>query len=286
MENLLIEKIKRLPTCDSLLERENAIKEEAEKLILVGLNRTNFFQHTFLYGSNYEKFFNGVNKTISDLQFIFYDASLGFNFENCLKIAVEELNSWGFNAAIDKRLRSITSTNQTLYIRFPLKQIYEEIWGPSPLISTKQTQIIKCEVITITSNYWDLTYRYITFPQHSIIKTIDDSSAYTLAIRNILFSKWHTRVDSNDLFDFIKYSELETPINYELLSSELKKYGSEFPRLRRFDLVYVKKILKARFEEIDFDYAYRDIISKVKDISLDIKWDKYLFITVLNNINR
>ena len=285
MENILVDKISKRTSSDLVLDQRNAILVVVEEIILSGIARTNLFQHAYLYGPTYQNIFYRIPKYSLNLEFALYDGSYAVDLEKSLKSAVKELLSYGIKSNIDTRLKSISQGNQTLFLRIPLKPIFELVFPKNAKqINKSQVLSIKCSITTTNNKYVGYQLRYILEPTQILVKTIDESTAYSLSIRNILFSKWSTRVSADDLENFIRYSQLETSINYQYLDSEMRRYGDEFPRFRKLDLNYLKKVLKRRFEEIDFDYAYRELLLETKDYNLTVKWDKYLFLSYLDNI--
>ncbi len=146
-----IESMLELYKCETTEDYFNALKEVIQEITLLGLYRGDFFRHAAFYGGTALRFFYGINRFSEDLDFSLLHPDPNFDLSRNFLILREELNSYGLDITVEKRIRSNKTPIQSALIKggtrihlLKLKSISPPVSGVNP----NQLIKIKLEVDT------------------------------------------------------------------------------------------------------------------------------------------
>ena len=78
-------------------ERENAIKEIIQEIVIAGLSRGGFFSKAAFYGGTCLRIFYGLDRFSEDLDFALINKDEPFNIEDYFPYVKKELLSYGID---------------------------------------------------------------------------------------------------------------------------------------------------------------------------------------------
>ena len=142
---------------------------------------------------------------------------------------------------------------------------------------------IKFEVDTNPPQFagYDLKYRLLPIPY--AIQLYDLPSLFAGKIHAVLCRAWQNRVKGRDLYDYVFYLSRNVPVNLRHLDSRLHQTGF-LDEAETLDITKLKKLLRKRFESIDYEQAKQDVlqfITKPEKISL---WSSSFFQSITENL--
>ena len=104
MKSMLDQMLQSYETA-STEDRENALREIAQEVILCGLSRAGFFEKAAFYGGTALRIFYGLDRFSEDMDFSLKEPDASFEFEQYLPLVEKECAAWGFrfNASIKQK---------------------------------------------------------------------------------------------------------------------------------------------------------------------------------------
>ena len=130
------------------------------------------------------------------------------------------------------------------------------------------------------ANY-ELKYQLLPSPYQ--IRLYDLPSLFAGKIHAILCRKWNLRTKGRDLYDYVFFLSLNIKVNIDLVKNKLieSKYIKESDS---FNIDILRKLLKEKFKEIDYDNAREDVIPFIKNISSLDLWSSDFFINITDKL--
>ena len=96
------------------------------------------------------------------------------------------------------------------------------------------------------------------------MRVYSPASLFAGKIHAILYRSWKTRVKGRDFYDFIWFLKNKIPLNIEHLRLRALQSG-KWPQGKKMNLTALKKILKDKFDSVDFGQAKQDVLPFIKD---------------------
>ena len=102
MNELFENALKRYPI-NNAKDKQNALYEITQQVVLAGLHRGGFFDHAAFYGGTCLRLFHGLQRFSEDMDFSLLQPEDGFNFENYFQPIIDEFDSLGRTVEIKKK---------------------------------------------------------------------------------------------------------------------------------------------------------------------------------------
>jgi predicted nucleotidyltransferase component of viral defense system len=276
MKTKLDEMLERYPT-RSLLEKENALKEVSQEIILYGLSRTNFFSKAAMYGGTAMRLFLGLDRFSEDLDFVLVNKDSSFSWNDYSSFIARALESFGLKGEVIIKEKTVETGVSTAFFAEPTRETLVSIYPNDPSSSKivfNQKTKIKFEVALEPNEKANYQIDYLEYPTSFGVKVLDPSSLFAGKISAILYRDWKSRSKGRDFYDFAFYVRKGIKPNLPYLEEIIKKKE----RINEtIDSAYVLSRLEKRFSEIDFEQAKKDVLPFISDQTrLDV-WDASYF---------
>lgn len=266
-------------------EREQAIREVVQELVLYGLSSAGFFNKAAFIGGTALRIFHGLKRYSEDLDFILMQPGK-FDFSDYLPLVRQRLSVFGLNLEMREKERknfdiiagSAVANTKELYLAIYSEDDY------SKSIYRIQTMKIKIEIGKHFSNRAGYKGVVKTKPFIHAVTLCDMPTLFAGKIHAILFRKHQGRIKGRDLFDFAFYVRRNIPFNLDFLNDKMK-ISNEFENEMIFDDVVI--MLKDRFESINYELAKADVkpfLNEDQVIELD-HWNSDYFIKLTEDIS-
>ncbi|MDD3559705.1 MAG: nucleotidyl transferase AbiEii/AbiGii toxin family protein [Melioribacteraceae bacterium] len=278
MNNLLKQLISK-PLPDSENELLKLLRESLQSLALLGLWRSNFFEHAAFYGGTALRILYGLDRFSEDLDFSLLRPNADLTFEKYRDSIIRELEAFGFKVNFEVKQKSKKSAIESAFIKTNTLQQLILIEAPSNIISTinKQSTLkIKLEVDTNPPSGFDTEMKYVFSPIQFAVKSFSTPSLFAGKMHAILCRKWKTRVKGRDWYDFAWYVGKYPELNLRHLEERMRQSGdyneqTELTKEKFFE------ILNATIENLDIEKAKGEVEPFVENkMSLDL-WSKEFF---------
>ena len=257
---------------------KNAYREIGQKIILSGLSRSKIFEYVSFYGGTSLRILHNLDRFSEDIDFTLIKECKDFKLEEYLVYAVNELNSFGFNATFNVKEKNVNTSVISGYIKFNLENAIKICFNDDKFNVNKEENInIKVEVETNYYNDYILEYKKILFPAYFKVQTFDLSTLFSCKLLAVLKRNWKTRIKGRDYFDFLFYMTNQIKPNYKFLANGLG--------IESINNEELKQMLINKFNDIDFNLALKDVYPFIKNDSRFIDlFKKEIFIDLLNDL--
>ena len=285
--NNILQKMLEKYEINSEQDEINAMKEIIQEIVLSGLSRGKFFDEAAFYGGTALRIFYGLDRFSEDLDFALIKPNPNFDLSKYFSFIEEEIKSYGLKLIINKKEKGKESNITSAFLKGDtMTHILLFFTDNNHQTNNKLLKDIKIKFeVDINppagANY-ELKYQLLPSPYQ--IRLYDLPSLFAGKIHAILCRKWNLRTKGRDLYDYVFFLSLNTKVNIDLVKNKLieSKYIEENDS---FNLDILKKLLKEKFKEINYDNAKEDVKPFIKNqSSLDL-WSSNFFISITDNLD-
>lgn len=271
----------------SILDYKNAVKEIVQEIALLGLWRAKFFEKAAFYGGTALRILYQLDRFSEDLDFSLLTPDPAFDLKNYEKAVQEELGSLGFDASVQKKVKSKSSAVDSAFIKINTVQHLLLIGLPEK-ISKKMHQdemmTIRFEIDTdppmdggVTEN------RYLLLPIPFSVKSLRIEDLFAGKAHAALAREWKGRVKGRDWYDLVWFISRGISLNLNYLEQRLRQsgYWTLKRELNHEDLL---KLFEQKIASLDVDSAKADVANFIKDSSRLEVWSHDFFHQVVKGI--
>ena len=98
-------------------DKQNALYEITQQVVLAGLHRGGFFDHAAFYGGTCLRLFHGLPRFSEDMDFSLLQHEDGFKFENYFQPIIDEFDSIGRTVEIKKKKKKTTGHVESAFLK-------------------------------------------------------------------------------------------------------------------------------------------------------------------------
>ncbi len=267
-------------------DKENAIKEIVQEIVLSGLARGGFFKEAAFYGGTALRIFYGLDRFSEDLDFSLVSANPDFSLEKYLPFVENETKALGLNFSLSIKEKSKDTAIKSAFLKGNTKEhilTFYQNAKEADFIQENKTIRIKFEVDVNPPSGATYETKFGLLPYPYQVKLYDMPSLFAGKIHACLCRDWKNRVKGRDFYDYVFFLSMGARVNLNNLKAKLieSKYVDESYDL---SLENVKKLLLKRFEQIDFKQAKEDVLPFIRDKSKLELWSKEFFTVITENL--
>ena len=284
--NNTIEKMLNKYRIENKNDKENAIKEIVQEIVLAGLSRGGFFDKAVFYGGTCLRIFHNLDRFSEDLDFALLDRDPNFNIENYFSSIKKELLAFGLEMEVSKKNKNKEENDiQSAFVKGNTQMLIMTFFPNEPTrdIISNQTIKIKFEIDTDNPLGGVVETKYNLLPSPYEVKVFDEATLFAGKIHAIICRDYKNRVKGRDYYDYLFYCARNTKINLVYLENKLKNSG-KISNSASLDIGLVKKMLKDKFDTLDYEAAKKDVSSFISDASSLEIWGKELFLSTLDKL--
>ncbi len=272
--------------CKNTSEYKNALKEIIQEIALCGLSRGGFFRTAAFYGGTALRIFYGLDRFSEDMDFSLIKPDVNFNIENYFSFLKNELQANGFELSIERKEKQIDSDVQSAFIKGgTLIHLLKIVPSDQKILGINEKELIKIKFEIDTNPpagaQYDIKYGLLPVPYE--VQLYDEGSLFAGKIHAVLCRSWKNRVKGRDFYDYIWYLSRRTNVNLLHLQKRLEQSG-KWDKENTLSVKDLKEILIQRFNSTDFEYAKKDVIPFVSDISRLDLWNRDFFVNITENL--
>ena len=277
--NAVIEQMLKPYEAQTLYDKENAIKEVVQEIVLCGLSRAGFFQPAAFYGGSALRIFYGLDRFSEDLDFSLKAPDANFDLAAYLPTLEKEVRSYGLNFKIETKEKSVDSAVKSAFLKGNTKEHILMFYADerlAPSIAASKLIKVKFEVDTNPPAFATFERKYRLLPIPYEINLYDMPSLFAGKIHAVICRSWKTRVKGRDLYDYVFYLSRGASVNLRHLGARLAQ--SDFIEAdRTISLDDVKNMLYTRFEQIDYEQAKQDALPFIRNPDTLALWSADFF---------
>jgi len=271
----------------NLEEKENAIKEIIQEIALAGLSRGGFFDKAAFYGGTCLRIFHGLNRFSEDLDFALIQNDTNFDLKKYFPSLIKEFDSYGINIEIESKTKDNNDDIKSAFLKGNTLMLMLTLFPKNDFSNIIHNQKIKVKFeVDIDNPSGGITeFKYQMLPAPYEIRVFDESTLFAGKIHAILCKNYKNNVKGRDYYDYLFFIQKGSKINIKYLENKLKNTG-KIPDNEILTLDLVKKMLKEKFEQVDYKLAIKDVSNFIQDKGSLLIWKKELFISTLDKLDQ
>lgn len=266
-------------------EFRKVLRDKIQKLCLLGLWRSGFFEHAAFYGGTALRMLYGLDRFSEDLDFSLLAPKPEFRLSAYLDSVQRELQAWGIQAEVklknkqSSQIESAFIKANTLKILLGLKvpTLNPDLFHREELIS------VKFELDLLPPCSFETESRFLLEPLPFNVSSMSLPDLFAGKMHAVLARSWKNRVKGRDWYDLIWFVQQAVPLKLEHLEARLKQSGHLNPD-QQLDPDSFRDLLLRRIEDLDFDRAKADVQPFIADPDMLSGWSKGLFIELCNRL--
>lgn len=262
-----------------LTDKKNAVKEIMQEIVLCGLSRAGFFQKAAFYGGTALRIFYGLDRFSEDLDFSLATPDPAFELASYFPTLKKEVASYGLNTEISEKAKTKESAIKSAFLKGSAKEHMLLFCASDPAaagIPGSEKIKIKFEVDTNPPAGASFDHKYRLLPAPYDIALYDMPSLFAVKAHAVICRAWKNRVKGRDLYDYVFYLSRGAALNTEHLKARLAQseaWKAEEP----FTISDARKLLCARFDEINYAQAKEDVLPFIRDPASLALWNADFF---------
>lgn len=267
-------------------ETKAIVREIIQSIVLIGLSRGGFFEKASFYGGTALRIFYQLNRYSEDLDFTLNDVDTNFSIEPYVFKIKEVASSYGLDLEIVIKSKKIETPIESAFAKVNTYQTFISLKLNDKIISSLHKDEIlkvKFEIDLHPSPGFKTENKWLDIPEFAQIVVLDESSLFAGKLHAILCRNYKNTVKGRNYYDFLFYIQKRVKPNLKYLRNKLVETG-KIHEMDHFDLNILKSMLKAHFENVDFNQVKQDamrFVFKNEDLSF---YTKNLFIQMVDRI--
>lgn len=267
-------------------ETKLVIKELLQKIVLIGLSRSNFFKYASFYGGTALRIFYSLNRYSEDLDFTLNEVNNDFALEPFIKKIEEIASSYGLEIIIQSKNKTINTPIESAFAKLNTYQTFISLKLDekfTKLLHKDEVIKVKFEVDCTPSLGFNTESKRIDTPEFANIQILDKESLFAGKIHAILCRNYKNTVKGRDYYDFLFYIKNHIKPNLTYLKNKLIE-SKKINENDEFNIDVVKNMLKERFNIVNFNQVKNDaekFVLNTEDLSY---YSKDLFLDMVNRL--
>lgn len=267
-------------------ETKLVIKELLQKIVLIGLSRSNFFKYASFYGGTALRIFYSLNRYSEDLDFTLNEVNNDFTLEPFIKKIEEVASSYGLEIIIQSKNKTINTPIESAFAKLNTYQTFISLKLDekfTKLLHKDEVIKVKFEVDCTPSLGFNTESKRIDTPEFANIQILDKESLFAGKIHAILCRNYKNTVKGRDYYDFLFYIKNHVKPNLTYLKNKLIE-SKKINENDEFNIDVVKNMLKERFNIVNFNQVKNDaekFVLNTEDLSY---YSKDLFLDMVNRL--
>jgi predicted nucleotidyltransferase component of viral defense system len=255
------------------------LKEVVQHIALLGLWRSRFFEHAAFYGGTSLRILYGSGRFSEDMDFSLLKKDNSFGLKPYLKSIRTELESFGFDYAIETRHKQNPSNIESAFIKGNTVTNLLTIEVHSKIVRKfhrDQKIKIKFEVDTDPPPKAAYEVKNVLVPIPFQVKVFTRPDLFAGKMHAVLCRQWQSRVKGRDFYDLIWFLGQKVPCHLDHLKERMIQ-TDHWRRKDSMDRGILIELLNKKFGEIDFEMLRADVRPFIKDLhELDL-WSQAFF---------
>lgn len=277
--SVVIEEMLKNYDVENIYDRKNAMKEIMQEIVLCGLSRAGFFKEAAFYGGTALRIFYGLDRFSEDLDFSLVNTNLNFDLKAFFPVLEKEVRAFGLNVEILEKEKIKESTIRSAFLKGNTKEHLLLFYADEQAVGSvakNEAVKIKFEVDINPPAFAGFEHKYRLLPVPYELCLYDMPSLFAGKIHAVICRAWKNRIKGRDLYDYVFYLSKGTAFNQRHLRARLMDSGY-IAEDAECSLDEIKRILRERFDQIDFSKARKDVEPFIHDTSVLDIWSAEFF---------
>lgn len=246
MNNPFFENALRAYQITTLKEKQNAIYEITQQVVLAGLHRGGFFDRAAFYGGTCLRLFHQLPRFSEDMDFSLLAPDDGFKFENYFQPIIDEFDSLGRKVEIKKKEKKTFGKVESAFLK-DTTDVYNVAF------QTEKTVKVKIEVDTQPPLKFQTEQKALTLPYTFMVRCFELPDLYAGKMHALVFRNWKTRVKGRDWYDFEWYVRWGVPLDFNHLQERIHEFNGVTMSKEEFMAKLKERLSNTNIEDVKAD---------------------------------
>ena len=244
--NEFFEKVLRRYDIKDAKDKQNAIYEITQQVVLAGLHRGGFFDRAAFYGGTCLRLFHQLPRFSEDMEFSLLAPDEHFLFENYFQPIIDEFDSLGRRVEIKKKDKKMFGRVDSAFLK-DNTDVYNVAF------QTEKTIKVKIEVDTQPPLMFQTEQKVLTLPYTFMVRCFQLSDLYAGKMHALAFRNWKTRVKGRDWYDFEWYVRWRVPLDFCHLQERIREFNGVEMSREEFMTVLKGRLAQTNIEDVKLD---------------------------------
>lgn len=246
MNNPFFENVLKGYQLSTLKEKQNAIYEITQQVVLAGLHRGGFFDRAAFYGGTCLRLFHHLPRFSEDMDFSLLAPDDGFKFENYFQAIIDEFDSLGRKVEIKKKDKKTFGKVESAFLK-DTTDVYNIEF------QTEKTVKVKIEVDTQPPLKISTEQRALALPYTFMVRCFQLPDLFAGKMHALAFRNWKTRVKGRDWYDFEWYVRWRVPLDFAHLQERIREFNGITMSKEEFLTVLKERLSSTNIEDVKTD---------------------------------
>lgn len=247
-------------------QRQNAIFEVNQQVILAGLYNGRFFDEAAFYGGTCLRIFYGLQRFSEDMDFSLLAPKKDFEFERFFQPIIDEFAIIGRKVEIKKKDKSNFGKVESAFLK-DNTDIYDVSF------QTEKSIKIKIEVDTMPPLKFYTEQKLLLLPQSFMVRCFTLPDLFAGKIHALVYRAWKHRVKGRDWYDFEWYVRHNVPLDFNHLRERARQFNGENMSKDSF-----MEKLNQRLSTADINQVKADVLPFVRNVKELNIWSNDYFL--------
>lgn len=231
---------------NSATDKQNAIYEITQQVVLAGLHRGGFFDRAAFYGGTCLRLFHQLPRFSEDMDFSLLSPDGDFKFENYFLPIIDEFDSLGRKVEIKKKDKKTFERVDSAFLK-DNTDVYNIAF------QTEKAVKVKIEVDTQPPLLFATEQKPLTIPYTFMVRCFQLSDLYAGKMHALAFRNWKTRVKGRDWYDFEWYVRWRVPLDFMHLQERIREFNGIEMSQDEFKAVLKERLSTTNIEDVKKD---------------------------------
>ena len=245
MNELFENALKRYPI-NNAKDKQNALYEITQQVVLAGLHRGGFFDHAAFYGGTCLRLFHGLQRFSEDMDFSLLQPEDGFKFENYFQPIIDEFDSLGRTVEIKKKEKNTHGRVESAFLK-DNTDVYNVTF------QTEKSVKVKIEVDTQPPMLFHTEQKALTMPYTFMVRCFQLPDLFAGKMHALVFRSWKNRVKGRDWYDFEWYVRWRVPLNFQHLQERIREFNGVEMNIEDFRAALKNRLSTTNIEDVKAD---------------------------------
>ena len=253
-------------------QKQNAIFEVNQQIILAGLYAGSFFDVAAFYGGTCLRIFHGLQRFSEDMDFSLLAHDQEFNFSKYFQPIIDTFTLVGREVEIKKKDKQTFGKVESAFLK-DNTDVYDITF------QTEKSIKIKIEVDTYPPLNFTTEQRLLIQPHSFMTRCFTLPDLFAGKMHALVYRGWKNRIKGRDWYDFEWYVRNNVALDFAHLAERCKQFNGEDITINSF-----KNQLKERLSTSDINQVKADVLPFVHNPrELDI-WSNDYFLQIADMV--
>ncbi len=253
-------------------QKQNAIFEVNQQIILAGLYAGSFFDVAAFYGGTCLRIFHGLQRFSEDMDFSLLAHDQEFDFSKYFQPIIDTFALVGREVEIKKKDKQTFGKVESAFLK-DNTDVYDITF------QTEKSIKIKIEVDTYPPLNFTTEQRLLIQPHSFMTRCFTLPDLFAGKMHALVYRGWKNRIKGRDWYDFEWYVRNNVALDFAHLAERCKQFNGEDITINSF-----KNQLKERLSTSDINQVKADVLPFVHNPrELDI-WSNDYFLQIADMV--